>query len=51
MAKSGIIGKILMTRAHGRPLKIFEVFFIFLIIILKSKVVPVLAKIMPFASE
>ena len=26
MAKSGIIGKILMSRAHGRPLKIFKVF-------------------------
>ena len=26
LAKSGIIGKILMSRAHGRPLKIFKVF-------------------------
>ena len=26
MAKSGIIGKILMSRAHGRPLKNFKVF-------------------------
>ena len=26
MAKSGIIGKILMSTAHGRPLKKFEVF-------------------------
>ena len=49
MAKSGIIGKILMSRAHGRPLKIFiKCFFIFLIIILKSLVV--LAKIMPIAN-
>ena len=36
LAKSGIIGKILMSRAHRRPLKIFKCFFIFLIIILKS---------------
>ena len=48
MAKSGIIGKILMSRAHGRPLKISKCFFIFLIIILKSEVV--LAKIMPIAN-
>ena len=27
LVKSGIIGKILMRRAHGRPLKIFKVFF------------------------
>ena len=26
MAKSGIIGKILISRAHGRPLKIVKVF-------------------------
>ena len=26
LAKSGIIGKILMSRAHGRPLKFFKVF-------------------------
>jgi hypothetical protein len=26
LAKSGIIGKILMSRAHGRPLKDFKVF-------------------------
>ena len=26
LAKSGIIGKILMSRAHGRPLKKFKVF-------------------------
>jgi len=37
-----------MSRAHGRPLKIFKVFFIFLIIILKSFVV--LAKIMPIGN-
>ncbi len=49
MDKSGIIGKILMSRAQGRPLQIFKVFFIFLIIILKSIVV--LAKIMPIANE
>ena len=48
MAKSGIIGKILMSRAHGRPLKSFKCFFIFLIIILKSLVA--LAKIMPIAN-
>ena len=48
MAKSGIIGKILMGRAHGRPLKFFKRFFIFLIFILKSLVV--LAKIMPIAN-
>ena len=44
MAKSGIIGKILMSRAHGRLLKILK----FLIIVLKSLVV--LAKIMPIAN-
>ena len=44
MAKSGIIGKILM----GRPIKILKCFFIFLIIIFKSFVV--LAKIMPIAN-
>ena len=27
LAKSGIIGKILMSRALGRPLKVFKVFF------------------------
>jgi len=47
LAKSGIIGKILMSRAHGRPLNFFKCFFIFLIIILKSLVV--LAKINPIA--
>jgi len=26
LAKSGIIGKIMMSRAHGRPLKNFKVF-------------------------
>jgi len=26
LAKSGVIGKILMSRAHGRPLQIFLVF-------------------------
>ena len=26
LAKSGIIGKILMSRAHGRTFKIFKVF-------------------------
>ena len=26
LTKSGIIGKILMRRAHGRPLQIFKVF-------------------------
>ena len=25
LAKSGIIGKILMSRSHGRPLQIFKV--------------------------
>ena len=49
MAKSGIIEKILMSRAHGRPLKIFKVFFIFFINILKS--LAVLAKNMPIANE
>ena len=49
MAKSGIIGKILMSRAHGRPLKIFKVFFIFFINIFISLVA--LAKIMPIANE
>ena len=38
-----------MSRAHGRPLKNFKVFFIFFINILKSLVV--LAKIMPIANE
>jgi len=37
-----------MNRAHGIPLKMFKVFFIFFIIILKSLVV--LAKIMPIAN-
>ena len=48
MAKSGIIGKILMSMAHGRPLKNFKVFLYIFIIILKSLVV--LAKIMPIAN-
>ena len=49
MAKSGIIGKILMSRAHGRPLKIFKgFFFIFFINILKSLMV--LAKFMTTAN-
>ncbi len=49
MAKRGIIGKILMSRAHGRPLKFFKVFFYIFLNILKSLVV--LAKIMPIANE
>ena len=48
LAKSGIIGKILMSRAHGRLLKILKCFFIFFIFILKSYVV--LAKIMPISN-
>ena len=48
MAKSGIIGKILMSRAHGRPLKNIKVFLYLLIIILKHSVE--LAKIMPIAN-
>ena len=49
LAKSGIIGKILMSRAHGRPLKFLKCFFIFSIHILTSLVV--LAKIMPISNE
>jgi len=37
-----------MSRAHGRPLKIVKVFFVFFINILKSLVV--LAKFMPIAN-
>ena len=48
MAKSGIIGKILMRRAHGRHLKFFKVFLYIFNFILKSLVV--LAKIMPTAN-
>jgi len=48
LAKSGIIGKILMSRAHGRPLNFLKVFLYILIIILQSLVV--LTKIMPIAN-
>ena len=48
MAKSGIIGKILMSRAHERP-NILKCFFYIFNNILKSLVV--LAKIMPIANE
>ena len=48
LAKSGIIGWILVSRAYGRPLKILKFCFIFLITFLKSLVV--LAKNMPIAN-
>ena len=48
LAKSGIIGKILVSGAYGQPLKFLNCCFTFLINILKSSVV--LAKIMPIAN-
>ena len=51
LAKSGIIGKILMSRAHGRPLKNFEVFlYIFNYYFKKLSGTYLLAKIMPIAN-
>jgi len=49
LAKSGIIGKILMSRAHGRPLTNFKVFLYIFNYYFKSLVV--LAKFMPIANE
>ena len=48
MAKSGISGKILMSRAQGRPLNFFKVLLNIFFYILKSLVV--LAKFMPIAN-
>ena len=50
MAKSGIIGKILMSGAHGRPLKIFKVFLYIFNYYFKKFSGMVLAKIMPIAN-
>ena len=48
MAKSGIIGKILVSRAYGQPLKNFKVLLYIFNYFSKSFVV--LAKIMPIAN-
>ena len=50
MAKSGFIGKILMSRAHGRPLKNVKVFFYIFNYYFKKLSGTVLAKIMPIAN-
>jgi len=53
LAKSGIIGKILMCRAHGRPLKTFKV-FLYIFNFYFKKLLKwyryLLAKIMPIAN-